>query len=120
MCAKKKPTDSISSIVFWNDDQSEEIVIDTKLLHRAAEIIRALDHPLRKKMLILIDQYDSMTVTQLMIQLRIEFQAVSVHLKILRQAAVLTTERDGKSIYYRIDKNKLEQMMLTLQEFKRW
>jgi DNA-binding transcriptional ArsR family regulator len=51
-----------------------------------------------------------MTVTDIFIKLRLEQSVASQHLAILRKAGVLNTDRDGKFIYYSLNKERIEEI----------
>ncbi len=84
--------------------------IDSTDLRKAVLVLRALNHKLRQKMLDLIEENDRMTVTEIYVKLRMEQSVASQHLAILRRAGVVRTERDGKFIFYSLDKDRLKQI----------
>jgi DNA-binding transcriptional ArsR family regulator len=57
-----------------------------------------------------------MTVTDIYIKLRLEQSVASQHLAILRRAGVVLTERQGKFIYYSLDKDRLSQISQLVEE----
>ena len=66
-------------------------------------IARALDHNLRYAIIEEFVKYGKKTVTELFEKLRIEQSVMSQHLAIMRRQGLLTTERQGKFIYYDIN-----------------
>lgn len=88
----------------------KKIKLDYAVLKRAVLTLRAVNHPLRKEMMQLIQEKGKVTVTELYIKLRIEQSVASQHLAILRKADVLTTERDGKFIYYSVNTKRVEEI----------
>jgi DNA-binding transcriptional ArsR family regulator len=88
----------------------KKIKLDYTVLKRAVLTLRAVNHPLRKEMMQLIQEKGKVTVTELYIKLRIEQSVASQHLAILRKADVLTTERDGKFIYYSVNTKRVEEI----------
>ena len=84
---------------------------ENEILHRAKMKVRALNHPLRQKMLSLIKKNQNrMNVTDIYVKLRIEQSVASQHLAILRKAGIVLPQRDGKFIYYRLNKDRLNQI----------
>ena len=73
----------------------------------AAQCMRAIHHPLRKKILEYLDIEEVGTVTDIYISLRENQSWVSQHLWILREVGILTTSKEGKYIYYSIDYDRL-------------
>jgi DNA-binding transcriptional ArsR family regulator len=50
------------------------------------------------------------TVTEIYIKLKLEQSVASQHLAILRKAGIVSTERDGKCIFYSVNYNRLKQV----------
>jgi DNA-binding transcriptional ArsR family regulator len=48
--------------------------------------------------------------------MRLEQSVASQHLAILRRAGVLKTDRNGKFIYYSVDKDRMEQISKLIDE----
>lgn len=83
-----------------NTDASQ---IDSDKLQHAAEIMRAIAHPLRLRMLEFIDCNTSIHVNAIYNSLKIEQSIASQHLRILRHAGIVHTKREGKFILYSIN-----------------
>lgn len=88
----------------------EEIELDYSELRRAVLVLRAVNHDLRKKVVALLEENERMTVTEIYIKLRLEQSVASQHLAILRKAGIVLPQREGKFIYYRLNKNRLNQI----------
>lgn len=89
---------------------NEEITLDYPLIRKAALILRAVNHELRQDIIKLLNQNDSMVVTDIYVQLRIEQSVASQHLAILRKAGVVNTQRDGKYIKYELNTDRLAEI----------
>jgi DNA-binding transcriptional ArsR family regulator len=87
-----------------------ELKIDVIQLKKAALILRAINHKLRQQILKLVHQNGKMTVTEIYVKLRLEQSVASQHLAILRKAGYVTTNRDGKFIYYSVNNDRLIQV----------
>ena len=70
--------------------------------------LRSLNHKLRQQVIKTIHENKRITVTQLYIKLRLEQSVASQHLAILRKAGIVSTERDGKFIFYTINSSRIE------------
>ena len=79
-------------------------------LKKAALVLRALNHKLRQQILSLIEAENKITVTEIYVKMRLEQSVASQHLAILRKAAIVDTQRDGKFIYYTINYDRLAQI----------
>lgn len=86
--------------------------LDFSEVRNGALVLRAVNHKLRQKMMELMEQNGKMTVTDLYIDCRIEQSVASAHLAILRRAKVVTSERHGKFIFYRVDFSRINDISL--------
>ncbi len=93
-----------------------DIHLDYADLRKAVLVLRAVNHKLRQRIIELLEDSDTMTVTDIYIKLRLEQSVASQHLAILRRAGVVLTERQGKFIYYSLDKNRLNQISTLVEE----
>lgn len=87
-----------------------------KLKH-SAEVLRALAHPLRLKILKFIDTNKSVNVNKIYNALNLEQSITSQHLKILRIAGVVLTKREGKFIHYSIDYSRVTTVLKAVNAF---
>lgn len=76
--------------------------IDSKILNESQKIIKVLSNKTRFQMLYLLEQQE-LSVSQLMKLLNMEQSAVSHQLATLRKYQLVSTERDGKANYYRLN-----------------
>jgi DNA-binding transcriptional ArsR family regulator len=94
----------------------KDLKIDLLQLKKAALILRAINHKLRQQILKLIHQKERITVTEIYVKLRLEQSVASQHLAILRKAGFVTTERDGKFIYYSVNSQRLQEVNRSAQD----
>lgn len=102
------------NLVVSKPDSNQQVTLNYGTLKRAALTLRALNHPLRKEMVALIDQKKRITVTDLYVKMRLEQSVASQHLAILRRAEIVNTERDGKFIHYTVNANRIEEISKVL------
>ncbi len=95
---------------------SNDIALDYAELRKAVLVLRAVNHKLRQRIIDLLETNQTMTVTDIYIKLRLEQSVASQHLAILRRAGVVATERQGKFIYYSLDKDRLAQISRLVEE----
>ena len=86
-------------------DSSQALIYDK--MRRSSNIFRALAHPLRMRMVGIIWDKSSICVNEIFEALGIEQSLASQHLRILRQAQLVKTHRQGKFIYYTVDQDKM-------------
>ncbi len=94
----------------------KDILLNYSELRKAVLVLRAVNHKLRQRIINLLEENGEMTVTDIYIKLRLEQSVASQHLAILRRAGVVSTERQGKYIYYSLDKERLKQINRLVEE----
>ena len=90
--------------------QQEKLTVST-------ELMRALAHPLRLKILEFLDQNKNIQVNQIYNTLKIEQSIASQHLRILKNAGVLMADKDGKYMHYAIDYQKVSNAVKAINRF---
>jgi len=99
------------------ENKPKEILgVDLKKIRNKVLFYRAFNHPLRQRILQVLKDKGSVTVTDLFIILRLEQSIVSQHLAILRRAGFVITERQGKFIYYSLDEEVIKKLIKELDE----
>ncbi len=94
----------------------KDIALDYAELRKAVLVLRAINHKLRQQIVDLLEQGEKLTVTDIYIKLRLEQSVASQHLAILRRSGVVVTDRQGKFIYYTLDKERLTQISRLVEE----
>lgn len=94
-----------------------KVLIDDEKLQVSSEILRAIAHPLRMKILSFIDKHKMINVNKIYNTLKLEQSITSQHLRILRVVDVVKTERDGKFIYYTINYQKVAHVVKSINSF---
>jgi len=94
-----------------------KVDINNEKLQISSEVLRAVAHPLRLKILEFIDQNDMINVNKIYNSLNLEQSITSQHLRILRMAGLVETKRDGKFIHYSVDYDKLLTTVNAVNEF---
>ncbi|HNW50116.1 MAG TPA: metalloregulator ArsR/SmtB family transcription factor [Prolixibacteraceae bacterium] len=82
-----------------------------ELLERASEQLKAMAHPARISILLILKNGEKLTVTQIHESLGIEQSTTSHHLGILKDKGVLCSKREGKNTFYYIKNNLIAQMV---------
>ncbi len=94
-----------------------KVNINHEKLQESSEILRAVAHPLRLKILEFIDQNEMINVNKIYNSLKLEQSITSQHLRILRMAGLVQTQRDGKFIHYYLDYDKLNNAVEAVNGF---
>jgi len=91
-------------------ETTDTLKINYHNLKKAALVLRALNHKLRQQILNLIETEKKITVTEIYVRLRLEQSVASQHLAILRRAGIVSTQRDGKFIYYTVNYKRIDEI----------
>ncbi len=81
------------------------------MIEDSSEILRAIAHPLRVSILNFIETNQPIKVFAIHSELKLDQSLASQHLKILREAKLVITERKGKNIYYTIDHPRMNHII---------
>lgn len=84
--------------------------IDPAILDRASRVIRVLGHPLRLRILNLLEGSER-NVTELVVATGANQAMVSQQLRILRSEGVVDDRREGSRVYYRITEPKVSKIL---------
>jgi DNA-binding transcriptional ArsR family regulator len=98
-------------------NNTTKVVLDTPKLEYSCELMRALAHPLRLKILSYIDENSDINVNQIYSSLDLEQSITSQHLKVLKLAGVLSVEKMGKFMKYSINYTVLEKAQFAVNKF---
>ena len=94
-----------------------KVTFNNEKLQLSSEILRALAHPLRLKILEFIDRNEIINVNKIYNTLKIEQSITSQHLKILRSAGIVHAKRDGKYIRYNINYELVKRAEVAINNF---
>jgi len=88
-------------------ESEPELKIDTLDIKKAAIILRSVNHKLRQIILKYIGEKERVTVTEIFEHLLLEQAVASQQLAILRRTGFVKTKREGKFIYYSVNRQRL-------------
>ena len=97
--------------IVLNNAIALDIIKNKKVLH----ILRAINHPLRLKIIELLEINKKMTVTQIFTSLNLEQAVASQHLAILRKAGFVDTKKESKYMYYSLSYNFISHFTNTIE-----
>lgn len=80
---------------------------DYENINRASMVLRSINNKVRQNILGYIYDKEKVGVTELYKDLKLEQSVASLHLSILRKEGVVSTERNGKQVYYSINNNRI-------------
>lgn len=82
------------------------------------DIFQAIADPTRRAIIALI-ALQAMTPNSIAEHFDMTRQSVSKHLRILTECEVLTKEQQGREIYYQLDIDKMKQIDIWLEQFRK-
>ncbi|MFT6150395.1 MAG: ArsR family transcriptional regulator [Saprospiraceae bacterium] len=94
-----------------------KVYVDNDNLHVSSEILRAIAHPLRMRILEFIDNNSDINVNKIYNTLKLEQSITSQHLRILRDAGLVNTTRDGKYIHYTVNYKRVAHVVSSVDTF---
>ncbi len=93
----------------FSDLNSEEV-------ERAANMIKAISHPMRLAILGYLGEGNQLSVTEIHNLLKIEQSSASHHLGILKDKGILASERKGKNTLYYLKRKNLSTLIKCISE----
>ena len=103
-------------IILAKNGSKEQIKLDYNVLRKAVMVLRSVNHKLRQSIIQLLEEHGRLTVTEIYVKLRLEQSVASQHLAILRRVGVVNTEREGKFIYYSVNRNRIAEISSFVEE----
>jgi ArsR family transcriptional regulator len=94
-----------------------KVIFSHDKLQYSCDLMRAMAHPLRLKILQYIDEKKQTPVNRIYNHLNIEQSITSQHLKILREAGVVHAKRDGKKVHYSVDYSIISKVNIAVNNF---
>lgn len=94
-------------------------MVEINKLESAAEMLKAIAHPLRINIVSMLDSNKKLNVTEIYKTLEVEQAVASHHLAILKNKGVLNAERSGKNCYYSLKHQRLSQIIECIDKCQR-
>lgn len=94
-----------------------KVGIDSDKLNLSTELLRALAHPLRLKILDFIDKNNAINVNKIYNTLKLEQSITSQHLRILRDTQLVDADRDGKYVHYNLNYPTIEKAVKAIRRY---
>lgn len=93
-----------------------EILLNIDALNEAAEMLKAMAHPVRIAILKLLSNGKPLTVSEIHEILNIEQSTTSHHLSIMKSRNVVCAKRKGKNIFYTISHERIKNILTCIQQ----
>jgi ArsR family transcriptional regulator, arsenate/arsenite/antimonite-responsive transcriptional repressor len=72
-----------------------------------AQLLNGIRDKARLEIILLLGQTNSMNVTEIASHFRISRPAISHHLKVLKDAEIVRSEKQGQEVYYRLNSSRI-------------
>lgn len=89
--------------------------LDLNALSQAAECLKTLAHPHRLQIVQILMSGDRITVTELAESCELSQPTMSEHLRLMQRCGFLSSEREGRTVYYKISESHLYDIMKCIQ-----
>ncbi len=93
--------------------------LDPEAVQRAAAMLRCIGHPIRLRIIDLLDRKGEQTVTAIYEALGLEQAIASQHLNLMRDKGILASRREGVNVYYRIHDPRVTRAIECVHEYCR-
>jgi len=80
-------------------------------------VFKALNDPTRRQILEMLQEKD-LTAGEIAEKFKISFPSISHHLDLLKQAKLVTSEKDGQYVYYSLNTTVVDEIMKWFLQFK--
>lgn len=80
-------------------------------------VFKALNDPTRREILQLLQEND-MTAGEIAEKFNMSWPSVSHHLDLLKQAKLVTAEKDGQFVYYSLNTTVVDEILKWFMQFK--
>jgi DNA-binding transcriptional ArsR family regulator len=87
----------------------ESLSVDT--VQDAARVLRCIGHPIRLRIIELLDTGGEHTVSEIQEAIGLEQATTSQHLNLMRDKGILTSRRDGVNVYYDLFDEKVVRVI---------
>ena len=87
------------------------VTISMGTVQDAARVLKCIGHPVRLRIIELLDNGGEKTVTEIREAIGLEQAAASQHLNLMRDKRILTARRDGVNVYYDLIDEKVVRVI---------
>lgn len=88
--------------------------LDFDLLESKTDVLKTMGHPIRLSIVECLVHADALTVTEIYSALDIEQAVASHHLRIMKNANVVQSTKDGKNVFYKLADPSIKMIFLAV------
>ncbi|MEH0158082.1 metalloregulator ArsR/SmtB family transcription factor [Limibacter armeniacum] len=89
--------------------------LESEKIEKAAFILKTIAHPMRLRIIELLDQNDKLSVGEICDALGCEQSLTSHHLSNMKLKGILASQREGKNIYYSLKEKDVTNILVCLE-----
>ncbi len=89
--------------------------IETEKLEKAAFILKTIAHPVRLRIIELLDANDQLSVGEICERISCEQSLTSHHLSNMRLKGILSAQREGKNMYYSLKEKDVIKILSCIE-----
>ena len=89
------------------------------IIQDAARVLKCIGHPVRLRIIELLDEHGELNVGALCAELDLEQAVASQHLTLMRDRGILRSRREGVNVYYRVADEKVPHVIECLRRCDR-
>lgn len=97
---------------------TEKVLDEEKRIDKAAYVLKAVAHPLRIKIIQMLNENKELNVSAIYKNLNAEQSLISHHLINMRDKGILEIRRSGKNIYYFLVDNAVAEIIECIYKSK--
>lgn len=105
-----KETNLETNLILESENKEVKLNLSFPILRKSLLILRALNHPVRLKIIESILENGSLTVTEIYSKIDVEQSVTSQHLVVLKSAKIVSSTRNGKFMIYTINEDRLAEI----------
>ena len=90
---------------------TEATTISMSTVADAARVLKCIGHPVRLRIIELLDNGGEMTVTEIQAAVDLGQAAASQHLTLMRDKGILSAHRDGVNVFYAVSDDKVVRVI---------
>lgn len=90
--------------------------MEKQKLQKAAFILKTIAHPVRLKIIEVLEAHPELSVSELCEMADCEQSLMSHHLNNMKLKGLITARRDGKNIYYKLKQREITKILTCIED----
>ncbi len=90
--------------------------MEKQKLQKAAFILKTIAHPVRLKIIEVLEKHVELSVSELCAMADCEQSLMSHHLNNMKLKGLISARRDGKNIYYKLKEREITKILTCIED----